>query len=115
MVFSIGCTVLVAMSGRFNFIAVEIAVVNLAAALSCRGLLRVGFLGMVIANLVWLAAREGANAWLGYELPVAWRYDNDFYHLLLIASTFIVYKGFARGDGLPVRLEEEAPEKAEMA
>ena len=115
LLFSVGCTALVAMSGRFNFIAVEIAVINLAAALYCGGRLRIGFLGVVASNLVWLAAREGGNALLGYEVPIAWRYDNDLYHLMLIVSTFVIYKGFARGDRLPGRAEAEASEKAEVA
>ena len=28
------------------------------------------------------------------ELPVAYRYDNDIYHFFLIASTFMIYRGF---------------------
>lgn len=101
LLFSLGCTALVAASGRFNFIAVEIAVINLAAALYCRGLMRVGFAGVVIANIAWLVAREGTGAWLGHEVPSEWRYDNDLYHFMLIASTFLIFKAFARGDGLP--------------
>ena len=113
VIFAVGCTAVVAASGRFNFMAVEIAVINLAAALWCRGWLRIGFFGVVASNIFWLVAREGGNAWLGYEVPTALRYDNDVYHLFLIVSTFVIYKGFARGDGLPER--DSSPGRVEMA
>jgi hypothetical protein len=64
-------------------------------------LLRIGFLGVVISNVFWIVARKGTEAWIGKELPSELRYDNDLFHFMLMASTFMVYKAFARGDGVP--------------
>lgn len=32
------------------------------------------------------------------KIPIEYRYDNDVYHLLLIVSTFVLYKAIAGGD-----------------
>ncbi len=114
LLFASTCTVLFLMRHDFIFLAVEILVFNLAAALYGRGLLRIGFAGVVLSVVVWIAARKGAETWLGGELPTAWRYDNDLFHFMLIASTFIIFRGFARGDGVPERFGA-AVEEAETA
>ena len=82
----------------FDFVSIQILGINLAAALWCGGLLRIGFLGVALSNAFWLAARRGTEAWIGGPLPTTDRYDNDFYHVLLIASTFIIYRAFSRGE-----------------
>ncbi len=89
----------------FDLVSIQILGINLAAALWCRGLLRIGFLGVALSNVCWLVVRRGAEAWIGGELPTAYRYDNDLYHFMLIASTFIIYKAFARGEegGCPLQ------------
>lgn len=102
VLFSVSCTVLFSLRQDFLFIAAEVLVINLAAALFSRGLLRVGFAGVVLANLFWVGARKGTEVVQGHALATEWRYDNDLYHFLLLASTFLIYKAFARGDGLPV-------------
>jgi hypothetical protein len=85
-------------AGNFVYVALPLIFIYLAAAYYSRGLVRLGFLLVVASNVFWIAAREIASFWIGYELPVHLRYDNDLYHLMLIASTFIIYKAILRGD-----------------
>ena len=80
----------------FSFIALPTALVfGVAAAHAAAGSrLRLG-LGMVAAsNLIWFVMRKIGQGLVDGELPVAYRYDNDLYHFLLIASTFMIYRGF---------------------
>ena len=84
--------------GDFVYLALPLILIYLAAAYYSRGLLRLGFLLVVTSNVVWIAAREIASSWIGYELPVHLRFDNDLYHLMLIGSTFIIYQAILRGD-----------------
>ena len=83
--------------GSFIYLALPLILIYLAVAYYSRGLLRLGFLLVVTSNVIWIAAREISSFWVGYELPVHLRYDNDLYHLMLIASTFIIYQAILRG------------------
>jgi hypothetical protein len=85
-------------AGNFAYVALPLILIYLAAAYYSRGLVRLGFLLVVVSNLLWIAGREIASFLIGYELPVHLRFDNDLYHLMLIASTFIIYKAILRGD-----------------
>ncbi len=76
----------------FIYIAIPSLFVYLVAAFYSASLLRTGFLMIVFSNIIWIATRHIENSILGHEIPVAYRYDNDLYHLLLIISTFIIYK-----------------------
>jgi len=49
----------------FDLVLIQILGINLVAALWCRGLLRIGFLGVALSNVFWLVARRGAEAWIG--------------------------------------------------
>lgn len=82
--------------GDFSYIALPTALVfGVAAKHAPTGSkLRLGLLLVVISNLVWFAARKIGMIVVGSDVPVAYRYDNDAYHFLLIASTFIIYQGF---------------------
>ena len=62
--------------------------------LRSRSLLRVGLLMAAGSNIAWIAARKTTELVRGAELPVEWRYDNDIYHFLLIASTLVIYRSF---------------------
>lgn len=115
VLFAVACGTLGLVRKDFDFLAVEIVVFNMVAALASRGLLRWGFLGVVSSAVFWIAARKGTEAWIGRELPTAWRYDNDIFHFMLIASTFVVYKAFARGDGLPDGFGESPSQELEAA
>jgi hypothetical protein len=83
---------------RFIYLALPLILIYLAAAYYSKGLLRLGFLLVVASNVIWIAAREIASFWIGHELPVHLRFDNDLYHFMLIASTFIIYQAILRGD-----------------
>jgi hypothetical protein len=83
--------------GGFVFLAFPLTLIYLAAAYYSRGLLRLGFILVVASNVIWITAREIASFWIGYELPVQLRFDNDLYHLMLIASTLIIYQAILRG------------------
>lgn len=87
--------------GSFAFMAVQVLTINGLAARRTTGLVRLGFAGVVVANIVWLVLRMGAEAWIGGTLPTADRYDNDVYHVLLIVSTFALYKGFSQSPADP--------------
>ncbi len=80
----------------FSYIALPTALVfGVAAAHARRGSkLRLGLAMVVGSNLVWFAARKIGELVAGGEVPIAYRYDNDLYHFLLIASTFVIYQGF---------------------
>jgi hypothetical protein len=83
--------------GNFLFIAFPVMLVYLIAAYYSTGLLRTGFLMVVASNIIWIMLRQLENFILGHEIPKIYRYDNDLYHLLLIASTFIIYRAILKG------------------
>ena len=91
---SISATIAFGFARDFMFIALPEGVIGLSAAYLCRGMLRWGF----VAVVVWIGARKITAVVLSGELPTEFRYDNDIYHFLLIISTFLIYKGIARGD-----------------
>ncbi|MFT5469733.1 MAG: hypothetical protein ACI8UO_004855 [Verrucomicrobiales bacterium] len=106
------CTFVAVERKDFTFLAVEILATYLAAALYCSGLLRIGFVSIAISNVVWIVTRKGTEAFLGHQIPTEWRYDNDLFHFMLIASTFVIYKGFSTGNGLP-RPDLSCPRRCE--
>lgn len=83
---------------NFLYLAMFLILLNGYFAIKTKKMLRYGFLMMIFANVVWYSLR----LWISHllklpEVPYAFRYDNDVYHLLLILGTFMIYKGFARG------------------
>ena len=80
----------------FSYIALPTALVFGVAAAHAPGgsKLRLGLAMVVVSNLFWFAARKVGELVAGGEVPIAFRYDNDLYHFVLIASTFIIYQGF---------------------
>ena len=80
----------------FSYIALPTALVfGIASRHTAPGSkLRLGLLMVVGSNLVWFGARKLGMLIAGGEIPVEYRYDNDLYHFLLIASTFMIYQGF---------------------
>ena len=82
--------------GDFSWIALPTALVFGVAAGHApeNSKLRLGLSMVVLSNLVWVTARKIGDAIVGGEVPVAYRYDNDVYHFMLIASTFVIYQGF---------------------
>lgn len=95
--FSIVCTFFYLTQDGFVYIAMMILVTTLAMAYFTSSMLRWGFLMTVLSNVVWIAARQIENHLLGHEISTAYRYDNDVYHLMLIISTFIIYKSIVKG------------------
>ncbi|CEK09814.1 hypothetical protein [Legionella hackeliae] len=83
---------------NFLYIALAVIFIYSLVAIYSRGLVRIGFIAVVVSNLIWIGLREGTSAMLGYELPVQYRYDNDVYHLLLICSTYLIFVAIVRGD-----------------
>ncbi|ASQ46799.1 hypothetical protein [Legionella clemsonensis] len=83
---------------NFLYIALSVIFIYSLTAFYSKGLVRTGFIAVVVSNIVWIGLREGANAILGYELPIQYRYDNDLYHILLIVSTYIIFIAIMRGD-----------------
>lgn len=82
----------------YIYLAVPLAVISFAAAHFSYSTLRLGFIASGISNLVWIGSRKITAWYLGEQVPVAYRYDNDVYHILLIISTFMIYKAVAQGD-----------------
>lgn len=83
---------------EYFFIALSIIFCYTLAAIYSYQSTRVAFIAIIVSNLIWIILREGANYELGYTLPPMYRYDNDIYHLLLIVSTFMLYKSIKEGD-----------------
>jgi hypothetical protein len=82
----------------FIYLAVPMAVVSFLAAYHSVSTLRTGFIASGVSNLVWIASRKVTAWYIGGEVPVGYRYDNDIYHFCLIISTFVIYKAVAQGD-----------------
>ena len=78
-----------------NFIYVALAVlwVGIAGALSTKSLVRIGFSLTAGSNILWIVLRKTLSALHGDILPEGLRYDNDLYHIALIVSTYILFKG----------------------
>ena len=62
--------------------------------------LKIGWTGILLSNLAWVILRYGlligAMGLEGAELS-KYKYDNDIYHFMLIASTFYLFKSVNRG------------------
>ncbi len=83
--------------GNYTYIALPVILVYLIAAYYSQAKVRIGFVMVVISNLIWIVTRHIANYLTGHEIPIEYRYDNDIYHILLILSTYVIYKGIAEG------------------
>ncbi|WBV63889.1 hypothetical protein PGH43_03760 [Legionella pneumophila 130b] len=83
--------------GNYTYIALPVILVCLIAAYYSQAKVRIGFVMVVISNLIWIVTRHIANYLTGHEIPIEYRYDNDIYHILLILSTYVIYKGIAEG------------------
>ena len=98
--------------GDFSYIALPTALVFAIAARSAPpgSRLRLGLWMVVFSNLVWIAARKIGGAIIGGEVPVSYRYDNDIYHFLLIASTFVIFQGFRQRHPAPA--PDDGPDRS---
>lgn len=83
--------------GNYIYIALPVMVVYLIATYYSQAKVRIGFAMVVVSNILWIATRHIENYIAGHEIPLEYRYDNDVYHILLILSTYVVYKGIAEG------------------
>lgn len=83
---------------NFATIAIPILLISLVAAVHLKGLARLGFLLSVASNLTWIAMRFLGTYFYGDTLPASLRFDNDIYHVMLVVSTFFIFKGAMRGD-----------------
>ena len=83
-------------AGDFSYIALPTALVFGVAAKSAPSgtRLRIGFAMVCISNIVWFISRKIGMLIAGGDVPIAYRYDNDLFHFLLIASTFVIFQGF---------------------
>lgn len=82
---------------NYLYIALLVLIVYTIAAIKTKGLLRAGFVMVILSNIIWIAARQITIFKLGHAIPVQYRYDNDIYHLLLIISTFIIFLAISKG------------------
>ncbi|MDW8897084.1 hypothetical protein SFB48_04680 [Legionella pneumophila] len=83
--------------GNYTYIALPVVLVCLIAAYYSQAKVRIGFVMVVISNLIWIVTRHIENYLTGHEIPLEYRYDNDIYHILLILSTYVIYRGIAEG------------------
>ena len=81
----------------FIYIALPLIITYLTCAYYAPGMARWGFVMIVLSNILWIAARTIENHIAGHEITMSDRYDNDVYHILLIISTFVIYKAIAKG------------------
>lgn len=82
----------------FIYIAISFIFIYILAFSYSKGLAKIGFLAVILSNIVWIVVRKGINYELGYPLPSEFRYDNDVYHLLIMISVFIIYRSIKIGD-----------------
>lgn len=85
-------------SSQFIYIAIFMIYGFVSCSYFSKGMLRVGFMLLIISNLLWILIRQSENYILGHSIPVQCRYDNDFYHFCTIISTFVIYKAILKGD-----------------
>ncbi len=83
--------------GNYTYIAFPVILVYLIAAYYSQAKVRIGFVMVVISNVIWIVTRHIQNYIAGHEIPVEYRYDNDVYHIFLILSTYVIYRGIAEG------------------
>lgn len=88
-------------NGDFIYLAIPETLVYLIMAFYTKSVLRIGFIVSFCSNIVWIVLRSAENYWIGHVILPEYRYDNDIYHLLLIVSTFILYKSFSYGYARP--------------
>lgn len=81
----------------FIYIALPLIITYIVCAYYAPGMARLGFGMVVVSNILWIAARTLENHLAGHEIGMDYRYDNDFYHILLIVATFVIYKAIAKG------------------
>lgn len=82
----------------YIFVAISLLLTFLIAAYYSHGYARLGLVGIIVSNILVILVRMAINAYLGYELPKGYRYDNDIYHLLLVLSFYFLYKSISRGE-----------------
>ncbi|MDF1929713.1 hypothetical protein PGH45_06100 [Legionella pneumophila] len=85
--------------GNYTYIALPVILVYLIAAYYSQAKVRIGFVMVVISNLIWIVTRHIANYLTGHEIPIEYRYDNDIYHILLILSTYVIIRVLPKGNG----------------
>jgi hypothetical protein len=83
---------------HFFYIALSMIFSYGLAAFYSRNMTRFGFLSIVGANILWIILRKGGEFILQTPIPPEYRFDNDIYHILLIVSTFIIYKSIEKGN-----------------
>ncbi|WP_133129291.1 DUF6962 family protein [Legionella yabuuchiae] len=83
---------------EYMYIAISMLFIYSLAAVYTEKLTKIGFLAVLLSNVVWIVLREGANYELGYTLPPEYRYDNDVYHILLLISMYLIYRSIHEGD-----------------
>ena len=82
----------------FIYVAVPQLLISMMAACFLAGKARIGFIIVVAGNLIWITLRLAGESFIACPLPKAVRYDNDIYHLILIISSFILYKAITSKD-----------------
>lgn len=90
-----------AMEGNIEFltIALSLILVFIMAAYYSKGLTRTAFLCVIVSNVIWIALRMVISFyWINLQENVAYTYDNDLYHLMLVVSTYLLYLSLVRGD-----------------
>lgn len=85
------------LNAAFIFIALPTVLIYLIAACYAHPMLRAGFLMVVFSNIAWICLRQIENYVYGQEIPIEYRYDNDFYHVLLIIGIIMIYRAAIKG------------------
>ncbi len=86
---------------RQNFLFLACAQLSMTGVLAfqARGLLRLGWMGVIVSNLSWILMRQLLQDYSRkYAVDfVHIRYDNDIYHLMLIVSTYLLFRSVSLG------------------
>ncbi|MBN2689406.1 MAG: hypothetical protein JXR42_02210 [Gammaproteobacteria bacterium] len=81
---------------NFIYMALPLGATYLLVASICKSWLRVGFLLIVLSNVIWIGARYVTEYIIGGTLPIQYRYDNDIYHFLIIIAVVMIYRSIGR-------------------
>jgi hypothetical protein len=83
--------------GVFIYLSLAMIFSYIITSYYLKSLARVSFLMIIGSNIIWITLRVVGYCIMGHNIDPIYRYDNDVYHLLLIISTFVLYKSITKG------------------
>lgn len=82
----------------YLFIIVETLFCSVGLSFYTKGYARYGLIGVTISNILWTLMLFFGLWWFQGKFPVEYRYHNDIYHLMLMASMLMLFLAVRRGE-----------------